>query len=206
MRLQLGCAVGCVDGDAGVLADLVIDPGARRVTHLVVEPRHRHALARLVPIALARESGAGLALSCRSSELHRMPEVHEFAFGRLYAFPVLDPGWTVGVQDALATPDPDYPGLAWNPGDGEPRVSVVFDRIPGGEVELRRGSSVTTADGWPLGTVAGATAADDDRLTHILVRRHRLGRSGDTVLPIGAVERLDTDAVVLRLTKRELRG
>jgi hypothetical protein len=204
MRLDLGSPVRCADGEGGVLADLVIDPRARRVTHLVVEPRHRHALARLVPIELAGRSGSRLTLECRVRDLHRMPTVHELEFRRLSDSPLRDPDWTVGVQDVLALPDPDFPGLAWNPGDGEPRVGLEDDRIPGGEVEIGRGSAVTSADGWPLGKVAGVLAADDDRITHVVLRRHRVRRPRNLTLPIDAVERVDGDAVRLRLTRREV--
>jgi sporulation protein YlmC with PRC-barrel domain len=204
MRLELGSAVRCADGEAGVLADVVIDPRARRVTHLVVEPMHRHGLARLVPIELADRSGPGLALACRTRDLHQMPAVHELAFRRLGELPLHDPDGAVGVQDALALPDADYPGLAWNPGDGDPRVGLAYDRIPGGEVEIRPGSAVTSADGRLLGRVTGVLAADDDRVTHLLLRRHLVRRPRDLTLPIDAVERVDTDVVTLRLTRRQV--
>jgi hypothetical protein len=208
MRLELGSPVRCADGDAGVLADLVIEPRGRRVTQLVVEPRHRHGLARLVPIALAAQaegSGADLRLECRTSDVHRLPEVHELAYRRLFDPPVQDPDWGVGVQDVLAVPNGDFPGLAWNPGDGEPWVAVAYDRIPKGEVEIRRRSAVTSADGWPLGRLVGLlVAAEDDRITHLLLRRHLLRAAHVVTLPVSAIERLDTDAIRLRLTRREV--
>ena len=37
MRLELGSRVDCTDESFGKLADVVIDPTSRRVTHLVVE-------------------------------------------------------------------------------------------------------------------------------------------------------------------------
>jgi sporulation protein YlmC with PRC-barrel domain len=37
MRLELGSRVDCTDESYGKLADVVIDPTSRRVTHLVVE-------------------------------------------------------------------------------------------------------------------------------------------------------------------------
>ena len=42
MRLELGAPVRCTDEELGELADLVIDPVMKRVTHLVVNPRHEH--------------------------------------------------------------------------------------------------------------------------------------------------------------------
>lgn len=37
MRLELGGRVDCSDGTFGELADVVIDPTTKRVTHLVVK-------------------------------------------------------------------------------------------------------------------------------------------------------------------------
>jgi hypothetical protein len=87
-------------------------------------------------------------------------------------------------------PDADYPGLAWNPG--------------GGEVELRPGSVVTSADGRLLGRVTGVLAADHDRITHLVLRRRLVRRPRDLTLPIHAVERVDSDVVTLRLTRRQV--
>jgi len=52
-RLELGKPVRGSDGKiAGDLSDVVIDPVAKRVTHLVVKPHHG-GHSRLVPVDLA---------------------------------------------------------------------------------------------------------------------------------------------------------
>ena len=107
MRLELGSPVQCSDGPFGELGDVVIDPVARRVTHLVVEPRHHHALARLVPVDLAHaESGSrpGVSLACTIEQVRRLAPVQESAYLWRYEFPLEDPDWDVGVQDVLAAP------------------------------------------------------------------------------------------------------
>ena len=38
MRLEIGNRVRCTDGAYGELADIVIDPLEKRVTHLVIQP------------------------------------------------------------------------------------------------------------------------------------------------------------------------
>ena len=61
MRLELGTSVRCTDDTFGELADVVIDPISKRLTHLVVRPRHEDGLARLVPSIWQRPAmrGAG---------------------------------------------------------------------------------------------------------------------------------------------------
>ena len=51
--LVIGSGAVGSDGYRGEVLALVIDPAARTVTHLVVEPHGRAGLARLVPLDLA---------------------------------------------------------------------------------------------------------------------------------------------------------
>ena len=64
MRLELDKPVLCEDREVGKLADLVVDPVAKRVTHLVV--KHDAGDSHLVPIELAEstEQVGGIVLNC----------------------------------------------------------------------------------------------------------------------------------------------
>ena len=107
MRLELGSPVRCSDGNFGEVADVVVDPIVRRVTHLVVQPHNRHGLARLVPVALADGSDhqqSEISLRCTIEEVRRLAPVQEYAYLRLGEFPVSDADWDVGIQDVLAMP------------------------------------------------------------------------------------------------------
>ena len=48
----IGTEISCSDGVCGKLTRVVIDPVARTLTHLVVEPGHQGRAGRLVPTAL----------------------------------------------------------------------------------------------------------------------------------------------------------
>jgi sporulation protein YlmC with PRC-barrel domain len=207
MRLELGHPVHSSDGPFGKLADLVIDPTRRRVTHLVVEPHHRHGLARLVPaeLASAENGSAAITLRCTAEEVRRLPLVEEFAYLRFGEFPLADPRWDVGIETVLAQPYYDYPGFEATLTDFDPHVAITYDRIPKGEVEVRRASDVVSADGHRLGRVDGFLVDSDDRITHVVLERgHLFGRRAVTV-PIGAVANVTTDSVSLQLTKDDVR-
>src|SRR5215218_11374417 len=80
MRLDLGSPVRCTDEAFGELADVVIDPETRRVTHLVVQPHQRGEQARLVPVDRARAgetSDATISLSCTIAEMSEFELVRE---------------------------------------------------------------------------------------------------------------------------------
>ncbi len=49
---SIGGRATCRDGECGAVIFVVIDPVARKLTHLVVEPAHRQGLGRLVPLGL----------------------------------------------------------------------------------------------------------------------------------------------------------
>lgn len=210
MRLELGSPVNCTDGSFGELADVVIDPTKRRVTHLVVEPHGDHGQARLVPIELAStEEGesSAISLGCSLEKAGRLERVEEYAFLRLGESPDLGPGWDIGIENVLAQPYYGYgPGLGYDtvPAEYDPHVSMTYDRIPKGEVEIRRASEVTSADGHGLGKVDGFLVDDDDAITHFVLERGHLWGRREVTIPIKAVASVHTDAVTLTLTKDEV--
>ena len=207
MRLELGRPVHCSDGPFGELADVVVDPTRRRVTHLVVEPHRSHRLARLVPAELASAADSptpAITVRCTAEELRRLPPVEEFAYLRLGEFPLDDPDWDVGIQNVLAQPYYDFPGFGASPMDFDPHVAITYDRIPKSEVEIRRASGVFSADGHRLGHVDGFLVDGDDRITHVVLERGHLFGRREVTIPIGGVARVDTDSVTLALTKEEV--
>jgi hypothetical protein len=64
MSFTIGAAATCTDGPSGTVKRVVIDPVAQAVTHLVVEPRHRQGLGRLVPVDLAEPGPDEVRLRC----------------------------------------------------------------------------------------------------------------------------------------------
>jgi sporulation protein YlmC with PRC-barrel domain len=203
MRLELGNRVDCTDESFGKLADVVIDPISRRVTHLVVERENHPWLARLVPVELAEPgddvSGA-VALRATVEEVRRLPPVHEVAYMRLDGFPVDDPDWDIGIEEVLGLPYyPSY-DLEAQPID----FAATYDRVPKGEVEIRRTSVVESADGHHLGDVDGFLVDDDQLITHVVLEQGHPWERREVLIPIGAVSRVESDSVTLSLVKDEV--
>jgi len=212
VRLELGRPVNCTDGPFGKLADVVIDPTKGRVTHLVVEPHDDHGKARLVPVELASaEEGEtpAIAVRCSLEEADQLQLVEETAYIRLGESPELEPEWDLGVESVLAEPYYVYgyagPGYETGPPpDYDPHVTVTYDRVPKGEVEIRRASEVTSADGHHLGEVDGFLVDNEDAITHFVLERGHLWGRREVTIPINAVASVFTDAVTLTLTKDEV--
>jgi len=195
----------CEEQEVGMLADLVVDPVAKRVTHLVVKQKHGRGESHLVPIELveATEQVGGIVLTCSRAELDALPPVEEFSYLRLDQVATDDPNWDVGVSDVLALPYYDSTGLA-GPVDAVGDMGVVYDRVPKGEVEVRRSSRVMSADGHYLGDVDGFLLDEDDHITHFVLERGHLWGRREVTVPIGAVDSVESDVVTLELSKDEV--
>ena len=138
-------AVGS-DGYRGEVLALVVDPAARTVTHLVVEPRGRAGLARLVPLELAdlaglADAGPGqIRLRCTEAEFMSLEPAEEtlaeFVPGHPDPVQLLPPGWH---------------GAGGPTADGGTILRIpeqeTIDTVPPGEVEERRGDHVHATDG-----------------------------------------------------------
>ena len=209
MRLEIGNRVRCTDGVYGELADIVIDPLEKRVTHLVVRPEQRvgEGEARLVPIRLAKgrdDKQREIELECALDEAQGFESVHEAAYLRLGESPADDPDWDIGVEDVLAMPY--YAGLDMGvyPDELPSHVTMYYDRVPKGEVEVRRASVVISADGHSLGEVDGFVVDADQHITHFVLERGHLWGRKEVTIPIGAVSRVEDDAVHVALSKDEV--
>jgi sporulation protein YlmC with PRC-barrel domain len=203
LRLELGTRVHCADEEFGKLADVVVDPAAKRLTHLVVEPRRGDGVARLVPIELVRpadDSSRALALGLTVDEALQLPPVRDAAYLSLGDVPVEDPDWDLGIEEVRALPY--YMAYEFEPVPLE--FVELYDRVPKNEVELGRGSSVRSADGHELGEVDGFVVGEDDRITHVVLERGHLWGRREVAIPIGAVDTVQTDAVTLNLTRDEV--
>jgi sporulation protein YlmC with PRC-barrel domain len=211
MRLELGSPVDCADAAFGELADIVIDPSTRRVTHLVVQPHDRHEEARLVPIgrAHARDESDGISLEFTLAEVNQLEPLVKSAYLRLGEFPVEDPDWEVGIENLFALPyygsfAPGGLGSGMGSTEIDPHVSISYDRIPKDKVEIRRESAVTSSDGHHLGHVDGFVVDDQEQIAHLVLQHGHLWGKREIAIPIGAVARIETDQVILSLSTDEV--
>jgi sporulation protein YlmC with PRC-barrel domain len=211
MRLDLGSAVRCADGPAGELADIVIDPRTRRVTYLVIEPHDRHDLARLVAADRALDAPGdegSISLDCTVAEVGQLEPLRRMAYMRLGEHPEEDPDSHVGIEDIY--PQPSYEGFGLDgigagteAIDYDPHVPLSYDRIPKGNVEIRRDSAVTSSQGDHLGHVVGVVVDSGEQIAQLVFEHGHLWGKREVAIPLAAVARILTDEVVLGLSTDE---
>jgi hypothetical protein len=199
-KLRLGEPVSGSDELLGELADIIVDPVAKAVTHLVVEPRHRHLQARLVPIDLVSDDdAAGLTLSLDPERFRQLPRVSFSEFVPLASPIDVGDEWDIVGQTVSAQPywggDVLGMGRTWSE-----QAQVTFDRIPTGECEIRRNSTVVDTDRKLLGHVEGLVV-DDGHVGGVVVRTGLPGLHHLIVVPLGAVLDVTGDGIALSIDR-----
>ena len=200
-EFMIGSEVACSDGMCGELTRVVVDPVAGALTHLIVESKHRRGTGRLVPVELVESAGEGILLRCATSDFERLEDAEETRF-----LPGTQGEWAYGQEQMLTQPyfALGVGGLGMGVGMGGGPQAVTYDRVPAGEVEVRRGEQVHATDG-PIGRVQGLVVdPSDDHVTHILLDEGHLWGKKRVAIPISAVADA-RDGVRLRLTKDQVR-
>jgi sporulation protein YlmC with PRC-barrel domain len=205
--------VDCADVRFGELADVVIDPGTRRVTHLVVQPHQRHDLARLVAIGRAQKdagSGDRISLDYTVGQLNEVEPLHDFAYVRLGERPPTSNS-DVGIQEFSQLPlsgslGVNALGAGMEPLEFDDHGTVSYDRIPKGTVEVRRASQVTSSDGRHVGHVVGFVIDERQQIAELIVEHGHLWGKREIAIPIGSIDRIESDEVVLAVSHGDVVG
>jgi sporulation protein YlmC with PRC-barrel domain len=189
-RFTIGADVRCTDGLCGRLIRVVVDPVARLVTHLIVEPARGHGPARLVALELIDSAAGEIRLRCSSAEFDSLDPAGE---GRFIAS-------VDDVPDYRTTDTVAWPYFGYRGARGD---LVADDAIPPGEVEVQRGEHVNATDGH-IGQVEGLVIdPDSHHVTHVLLQEGHLWGRKQVTIPIRNVTRV-AERVEVNLTKQQV--
>jgi sporulation protein YlmC with PRC-barrel domain len=199
--LMIGAGASCTDGACGEVSRVVVDPVARAVTHVVVEPAGRQGLGRLVPLDMVDATGGDVQIRCTLAEFENLGAAEETQFvpgTRGYA--------AYGPEQVLAWPYSSLAGIA--PMDGEivsgVSETITYDTVPLGEIAVRRGDRVHATDG-AIGHVEGLVIDPrNHHVTHVLLQEGHLWGRKEVAIPITAVTGAD-DGIGLNLAKNQVR-
>ena len=230
----IGARVSCEQGPCGELVRVVVDPIKRAITHLVVEEPHGREVGRLVPVDLVeRATERELRLHCTLSQFASLEAAEETKFvrtqrgqwgygpGQMMMMPFFGlggmgmlgglgmGGMGMGMggmgmgMGGLGMGGMGMGGLGMG-GTGAAQREVTYDKVPPGEVEVRRGQRAHASDG-PIGHVRGLVVdPSDHQVTHVLLDEGHLWGKKEVSIPISAVTGVDEDGVRLSLTKAQI--
>jgi sporulation protein YlmC with PRC-barrel domain len=192
-HLELGVEITCADGPAGTLSRVVLDPTTETITHLVVTRHHGHEPQVLVPVELLASVDGELCLDCSIDELDSFPPARERHFVTGIPGPLQYrtdqiltwPYYTLSLGVGLSRGHPHDTRAVGGASDAI--EGARYDRVPKGEVEVRRGDTVQALDG-EIGRVRGLVVdLADDQVTHVLLEDGHLWGAREISIPIGAV-------------------
>jgi sporulation protein YlmC with PRC-barrel domain len=187
MDVPVNAEVICSDGRCGRSTAVVLNPVNDRITHVAVEEGGDSILTRLVPVErILSADPETIRLSCTGAELHRMEVFSEAEFipynlsGTLFMQPY-------GI--------PAIPG-----------VTLEHEKIPTGELAVRRGSRVEARDGYVGDVDEFIVEPEHFHITHLVLRKGHLWDPRDVTIPVDRIERIEEGTVHLKLSKEEVGG
>ena len=184
-EFAMGATASCADGPGGKVSRVIIDPATETVTHLVIQPKHRLGVGRLVPLDLVDTTAGDVRLRCTVEE-----------FGELE--PAQETELIDDVMVGLGTGGLNAPmGLV------SPVQTMVQDVVPLGEADVDRGDPVFALDG-EIGRVHGLMVdPDHHRVTHVLLEEGHLWGRKKVSIPASAVTGV-ANGIRLSLTKKQV--
>ena len=198
ITLEIGATAHWDDTATGEVLCLVVDPTAQRVTYLVVEPKHRQGVARLVPPDHVEQADA------RTDELrlrYTEAEFENLSPGEEESTADIDPVVLLSAQSPWAGPA-DFPGMYGAlPAEALEPVDLVPSLYPGEEEEWR-GDPVHATDGHIGYLHALRIDRDSGKVVSVLLKKHLWGHK-DVTIPIDKVSGF-RGGIHLNLTKHEV--
>jgi hypothetical protein len=202
----MGAKASCSDGFCGVVSRTILDPDVRRVTHLVIEPRHRPGAGRLVPLELVDATTGEIRLRCTLAEFDELEPAVEVElaegvdYGGGYGEAESVQGYgnvgSLGVGGSIS-------GMGIGMGLGHRTRAIVTDNVPLGETEVARHERVHAVDG-EIGKVEGFVVDPaNDRVTHVLLQEGHLWGRKEVAIPISAVASVEY-GIRLNITKKQV--
>jgi sporulation protein YlmC with PRC-barrel domain len=190
MDIPINVEVWCAGQLCGRSTTLIVNPVNARITHLVVLEKDFPYIERLVPVETILDSSSNsIQLRCDKAKLSAMEPFKETDFisaGRLestlpYGAPYLF--WPYSLYEGTPMP-------------------LEHERIPPGEVGIRRGTPVKAIDGQVGKVDEFLVNPGTDDITHLILREGHLWGKRDVTIPVSEIERIADDGVYLKLDKQ----
>jgi sporulation protein YlmC with PRC-barrel domain len=197
----IGADARCTDGVCGKLIRVVVDPVARRVTHLVVQPRGWPGLGRLVPVDLVdAATPKEIGLRCTRAEFDALGFAEDTHFAPKTS---LDQYAGYSTDQILMLPYYRQVGAEDVSPTADEQPAGSYGSLPPGELNVSRDERVYATDG-EIGRVGGLVIdLGSHHVSHVLLQEGHLFDRREVAIPIGAVTGT-VDGVQLNITKHQV--
>ena len=194
ITIPLNAKVECVDGSCGESITVIVNPVTQKLTHFVVrDDKMPPPTQRLVPVEQVAETSSDLVrLNCTAAQVAQMEPFTETEY--------VDGEMLVPISSVYG----EYYQPYVVPVEGS-KLPLEVERIPPGELAVRRGTRVEATDGY-VGQV-GELLVDPEsgHITHLILRQGHLFGKKEVTLPLSAIDQLMQETVYLRLDKEAIK-
>jgi sporulation protein YlmC with PRC-barrel domain len=189
MDIPVNAEVHCADGLCGRSTYIILNPVTRRVTHLVVKKKRFPHTEYLVPIDYVVEATSQLIrLRCAGRELVTFEAFIETEF--------------------VSSNFPEYAGdpyMTWPYVIPEAEtLPLEHERIPPGELAIRRGARVEATDGHVGRVDEFLVDPTNGYITHLVLREGHLWGQKDVTISVSQIDHIEEDSVYLKLDKHSI--
>ena len=189
MDIPIDVEVFCTDGFCGRSTRVVLKPKTEEVTHLVVKEKESPHEEILIPVtAVTATTPDSINLSYTLDKLAELQPFIETEYVKVDI-----PRYVGGVYSIEGYPYPESEIL-----------TVKHELTPAGELALSRGARVEATDGRVGRVDEFLIDPENDHITHIVLREGHLWGQRDVSIPVSEIERVEEDAVYLRISKRKI--
>ena len=197
---RIGADASCTDGACGQVSRIIVNPLAREVTHLAVDPKHRQGPGRLVPVDLVDATTGQIRLRCTLAEFQTLRPAQEAQSVRDLD-PTAHPHYASDRKSGLRR----YPWMNRDPGGPETPQQVTVDYVPSGAVDIHHDLTVRATDG-DIGQVQGLVVESfGHQVTHVLLQEGHMRGRKEVAIPIDAVTKIGTLLIHLSLTRHQVK-
>ena len=187
--IPIDVEVKCCGRNCGRSTRIVLNPVTKEITHLVVKQRVFPHTERLVPVELLVESTPRMIrLRCDAPDLDTMDEFIETEFFQSEETRIIG-----------------GPFMMWpNTYTAEEYLPHYHERIPVGELAIRRGARVVARDGQVGHVDEFVVNRRSEHITHLVMREGHLWEQREVTIPVSYIARIDDDAVYLNIDKASI--
>jgi len=195
-HIIIGTPVVGTDSPLGHVQRVIIDPDARTLTHLAVEPAHFRAGGRLVPTGLVDGVANEIRLRCSHEEFLSLAlsDVTE----------IVGPGNVRVPYEAGAQTPLQIGGVQRGSSDGPVVHKEVSDIVPAGKVEARRNEPVYTTDGMIGSVQRFSVDLVANKVTHVVLAEGLLRGKKLVAIPMAEVTTME-GGIGVRLTRQQVK-
>jgi hypothetical protein len=204
MTLVIGSEAHTADGKiSGYVKSVVVDRSARTVTHLVVEPKGREGLARLVRLDDHVDAQDGtIRLGYTEAEFRDLTAAEDVLAEVFSSGPVelVSEGWRPAADEPVVDGDEISPARAMFRGE----IDLVPVLLPA-EEEEHRGDHVHATDGeiGQLRALSVDLGTHQVTYVHVLLKEGLLRHHQDVAIPAESVSGF-TDGIHLSISREQV--